>query len=72
MATAKIVQTLRAMSKKSKHRASNEELQTASGGSSRPHIEVKGAKEGETQIIKPDTPSDVTFSGVNKGEQVFG
>ena len=50
---------------------SNKGLEAALGGA-RPQIKVEGAKEGEVQIIKPDAPSDVTLSGVNKGVQIFG
>ena len=50
---------------------SNKGLEAALGGA-RPQIKVEGAKEGEVQIIKPDTPSDVTLSGVYKGVQIFG
>ena len=50
---------------------SDKELEAASGGA-RPEIKVEGAKEGEVQVINPDTPSNVTVSGVNKGFQSFG
>ena len=50
---------------------SDKELEAASGGA-RPEIKVEGAKEGEVQVTNPDTPSDITISGTNKGVQIFG
>ena len=50
---------------------SDKELEAASGGA-RPQIKVEGTKEGEVQVINPETSSDVTISGVNKGVQIFG
>ena len=50
---------------------SDKELEAASGGA-RPQIKVEGAKQGEVQVTKPDAPSDITISGVNKGVQIFG
>ena len=50
---------------------SDKELEAASG-SARPQIKAEGAKEGEVRVTKPDAPSDVTISGVNKAVQIFG
>lgn len=49
---------------------SDKELEAASGGT-RPQITAEGAKEGEVQVINPETPSDVTVTGVNHGTMIF-